>query len=131
MVHPKLRMKHLTPPPKDNDDLYTPPHTPASFFSESTQTMCAHCQVTTTPLWRRHNDLTLCNACGIYIKTHGIQRPKIRSKYIRKIEKALALKPFIHKKVQVKVLQDNSTESLSTTCQRIIFDGLLREYLSM
>ena len=38
---------------------------------------CAHCGCTSTPLWRRDRatGLTMCNACGIYYKQHGRQRP--------------------------------------------------------
>lgn len=41
------------------------------------ETVCANCSTTSTPLWRKdkatgHN---LCNACGIYLKTHGKPRP--------------------------------------------------------
>eukprot|EP00193_Tetraselmis_chui_P004457 CAMPEP_0177761708 /NCGR_PEP_ID=MMETSP0491_2-20121128/5951_1 /TAXON_ID=63592 /ORGANISM="Tetraselmis chuii, Strain PLY429" /LENGTH=383 /DNA_ID=CAMNT_0019277705 /DNA_START=956 /DNA_END=2107 /DNA_ORIENTATION=+ len=38
---------------------------------------CAHCATSTTPLWRkdRSSGLIMCNACGIYRKTHGVNRP--------------------------------------------------------
>lgn len=37
---------------------------------------CENCGQTSTPLWRRSekNEL-LCNACGLYIRTHGTHRP--------------------------------------------------------
>lgn len=39
--------------------------------------VCANCATTTTPLWRkdRASNTVLCNACGIYLKTHGRARP--------------------------------------------------------
>ena len=42
-----------------------------------TDVNCAHCNTSRTPLWRkdRATGLMLCNACGIYLKTHGRQRP--------------------------------------------------------
>ena len=39
-------------------------------------TTCGNCQTTYTPLWRKNCNTgeILCNACGIYLKTHGRQR---------------------------------------------------------
>jgi hypothetical protein len=39
--------------------------------------VCANCKTTSTPLWRKDRDTgdMLCNACGIYLKTHGRARP--------------------------------------------------------
>ncbi|KNE61512.1 hypothetical protein AMAG_06330 [Allomyces macrogynus ATCC 38327] len=39
-------------------------------------TRCSNCLTTTTPLWRRGPDQEpLCNACGLFVKNHGVQRP--------------------------------------------------------
>mmetsp|Transcript_25037 Transcript_25037/g.69909 ORF Transcript_25037/g.69909 Transcript_25037/m.69909 type:complete len:420 (-) Transcript_25037:28-1287(-) len=40
-------------------------------------TRCANCNTDKTPLWRkdRNTGLVMCNACGIYLKTHGVNRP--------------------------------------------------------
>ncbi|PWY74275.1 hypothetical protein BO70DRAFT_381384 [Aspergillus heteromorphus CBS 117.55] len=38
---------------------------------------CQNCGTKTTPIWRRdENDLPACNACGLYLKSHGHPRPK-------------------------------------------------------
>lgn len=38
--------------------------------------VCTHCETTTTPLWRRNAaGLPLCNACGLFFKLHGKDRP--------------------------------------------------------
>eukprot|EP00127_Corallochytrium_limacisporum_P003125 Clim_evm54s146 gene=Clim_evmTU54s146 len=38
--------------------------------------LCMNCKATTTPMWRRGPDNELlCNACGLYFKTHGEHRP--------------------------------------------------------
>lgn len=38
--------------------------------------ICANCRTTTTPLWRRdEGGNTICNACGLYYKLHGVHRP--------------------------------------------------------
>ncbi|OAD04424.1 GATA-type zinc finger transcription factor, partial [Mucor lusitanicus CBS 277.49] len=38
--------------------------------------ICANCQTTTTPLWRRDEaGHPICNACGLYFKLHSVRRP--------------------------------------------------------
>lgn len=38
--------------------------------------VCAHCQSTKSPLWRRGANMeALCNACGLYWKHHNTYRP--------------------------------------------------------
>ncbi|KAG2211947.1 hypothetical protein INT47_004634 [Mucor saturninus] len=40
------------------------------------EVMCANCETTTTPLWRRDaSGRTICNACGLYYKLHLVHRP--------------------------------------------------------
>ncbi|XP_056613827.1 transcription factor GATA-4-like [Triplophysa dalaica] len=37
---------------------------------------CTDCHSTTTPQWRRNSERKLvCNACGLYMKLHGVPRP--------------------------------------------------------
>jgi hypothetical protein len=39
-------------------------------------TQCTNCNTTTTPLWRRNpQGQPLCNACGLFLKLHGVVRP--------------------------------------------------------
>lgn len=39
-------------------------------------TTCTNCFTQTTPLWRRNPDgHPLCNACGLFLKLHGVVRP--------------------------------------------------------
>ena len=42
----------------------------------STPTTCTNCCTQTTPLWRRNPEgQPLCNACGLFLKLHGVVRP--------------------------------------------------------
>ncbi|KAF0476682.1 glucocorticoid receptor-like DNA-binding domain [Gigaspora margarita] len=49
----------------------------------SGEQQCFNCGVTSTPLWRRSaNDELLCNACGLYLKLHKMDRPKTMKPHI-------------------------------------------------
>ncbi|KAJ4297978.1 Sodium- and chloride-dependent GABA transporter 1 [Kalmusia sp. IMI 367209] len=42
----------------------------------NTPTTCTNCFTQTTPLWRRNPEgHPLCNACGLFLKLHGVVRP--------------------------------------------------------
>ena len=48
--------------------------------------VCFNCQTTKTPLWRRDvNGNSLCNACGLFQRLHGVMRPlSLKSDVIKK-----------------------------------------------
>lgn len=51
----------------------------SSMFAPSSRRLglcCTNCGTTQTTLWRRNNDgEPVCNACGLYYKLHGVNRP--------------------------------------------------------
>lgn len=49
---------------------------PATNGNNSAPPTCTNCHTQTTPLWRRNPEgHPLCNACGLFLKLHGVVRP--------------------------------------------------------
>lgn len=52
------------------------PKASASTGNTNTPPTCTNCYTQTTPLWRRNPEgHPLCNACGLFLKLHGVVRP--------------------------------------------------------
>ena len=65
-------------PPESNFSSAAPsrPGSPRPGGDSSVPTTCTNCFTTTTPLWRRNPEgHPLCNACGLFLKLHGVVRP--------------------------------------------------------
>jgi hypothetical protein len=80
-----------------DDQAPTPPWTDDEQHKSSEEeggslgtTICANCETTTTPLWRRDaSGRTICNACGLYYKLHLVHRPATMMRTVIKRRKRL------------------------------------------
>lgn len=81
-------------------------------------TTCTNCFTQTTPLWRRNPEgQPLCNACGLFLKLHGVVRPlSLKTDVIKKRNRGggngLAVGSSSRSK---KSSRKNSTQSSGTT----------------
>ncbi|KAL7315167.1 glutamine-repressible protein product regulator [Mucor circinelloides] len=59
---------------------------------QNIQTQCYNCSTQTTPLWRRDpSGNPLCNACGLFLKLHGVVRPlSLKTDVIKKRNRGAA-----------------------------------------
>lgn len=66
---------------------------------------CTNCNTTTTTLWRRNaSGSPVCNACGLYFKLHGSDRPlKMKKEGIQTRNRKMSLKSKKNKKLNLTV----------------------------
>ncbi|PON29221.1 nitrogen regulatory protein areA [Trichoderma gamsii] len=66
-----------SPPPSSKHGSTTNlPATGGNAGENGNPTTCTNCFTQTTPLWRRNPEgQPLCNACGLFLKLHGVVRP--------------------------------------------------------
>jgi len=85
--------------------------------SSGTPTTCSNCFTQTTPLWRRNAEgHPLCNACGLFLKLHGVVRPlSLKTDVIKKRNRGTASTMPIGVRGSKKASRKNSVvQPLST-----------------
>jgi hypothetical protein len=126
----KTRRKHKKrpsrKPPSTAPSKGPSPSTSSSTGSNSNQpnnfargeVRCTNCATTTTPLWRRNPEgQPLCNACGLFLKLHGVVRPlSLKTDVIKKRNRgtngSLGPNGSTSTKSRSQALQSSSRKSL-------------------
>ncbi|KAG7263950.1 hypothetical protein CRUP_007017 [Coryphaenoides rupestris] len=80
---------------------------------------CTNCHTTTTTLWRRNGEgEPVCNACGLYMKLHGVPRPLAMKKegiQTRKRKPKILNKSLLVSSSSSSSSSNNTPRALSTT----------------
>lgn len=73
-------------------------------------TTCTNCFTSTTPLWRRNPEgQPLCNACGLFLKLHGVVRPlSLKTDVIKKRNRSSANSIAVGSRSSKKSARKNS-----------------------
>lgn len=73
---PKKQRLSISKPPKRSTSLRSSPDASSPKKDAGDLVSCTNCHTKTTPLWRRNpQGEPLCNACGLFLKLHGVVRP--------------------------------------------------------
>ncbi|ORY95473.1 hypothetical protein BCR43DRAFT_493056 [Syncephalastrum racemosum] len=73
---PASARRHVRKTKKSSKKLQEPSNRAPATKIDPNNVCCTNCETTNTPLWRRNAaGEPLCNACGLFLKLHGIVRP--------------------------------------------------------
>lgn len=99
-----------------NDEATPKPSSAGSSRSNST-TKCTNCGTTTTPLWRRDPEgQPLCNACGLFLKLHGVVRPlSLKTDVIKKRNRNSSSATAAQKSASSTLTSSSSNSSSSSS----------------
>ncbi|CAI4060895.1 Gat1p SKDI_06G0450 [Saccharomyces kudriavzevii IFO 1802] len=77
---------------KSSTSLQSSATPPSSNALSNSDIKCSNCTTSTTPLWRKDpKGLPLCNACGLFLKLHGVTRPlSLKTDIIKKRQRSSA-----------------------------------------
>lgn len=92
------------------------PASPRNGESSAGPTTCTNCFTQTTPLWRRNPEgHPLCNACGLFLKLHGVVRPlSLKTDVIKKRNRSSANTLAVGTSRSKKSSRKNSVPQAST-----------------
>ncbi|KAG2237092.1 hypothetical protein BDF21DRAFT_460899 [Thamnidium elegans] len=92
--------------------------TTTSETSDSNQTQCNNCFTKITPLWRRDpSGNALCNACGLFLKLHGVVRPLSLKKDVIKKRNRNNSQSSSKKSMEIKKRQRQQQQEIFTDYQ--------------
>lgn len=130
-MHPKL-IQILNETKKDKSSIHKSKSTsnllaPRKSYSAN---VCAFCKTTTTPLWRKVNNQEVCNACGIYWRTHQRIRPILNKSNSASSSNLTQFQPNFNYPRIVRVRQVYSYQELQQMSGFCVLQGSVNQWMN-